>query len=125
MPESLSVCSKNLTFGWLESCYGTCESPGGFLGPHSFVAAAALGPQVLMALCTFAVCSFACHVSCRDSAPQVCPIPPEQSKRPLGVDVQRGIGTAYKGYVKVGGRGTQPRGPRPHPAALEAGPSAE
>ncbi|XP_053783560.1 serine/threonine-protein kinase MRCK beta isoform X4 [Desmodus rotundus] len=47
------------------------------------------------------VCAFACHVSCRDSAPQVCPVPPEQSKRPLGVDVQRGIGTAYKGYVKV------------------------
>ncbi|XP_016851000.1 serine/threonine-protein kinase MRCK beta isoform X6 [Anolis carolinensis] len=47
------------------------------------------------------VCSFACHVSCKDSAPQVCPIPPEQAKRPLGVDVQRGIGTAYKGYVKV------------------------
>ncbi|XP_014447700.1 serine/threonine-protein kinase MRCK beta isoform X2 [Tupaia chinensis] len=47
------------------------------------------------------VCSFVCHASCKDSAPQVCPIPPEQSKRPLGVDVQRGIGTAYKGYVKV------------------------
>ncbi|XP_054423721.1 serine/threonine-protein kinase MRCK beta [Pteronotus mesoamericanus] len=47
------------------------------------------------------VCSFACHASCRDSAPQVCPVPPEQSKRPLGVDVQRGIGTAYKGCVKV------------------------
>uniref|UniRef100_A0A6I8N4S4 Serine/threonine-protein kinase MRCK beta n=1 Tax=Ornithorhynchus anatinus TaxID=9258 RepID=A0A6I8N4S4_ORNAN len=47
------------------------------------------------------VCSFACHVSCKESAPQVCPIPPEQAKRPLGVDVQRGIGTAYKGYVKV------------------------
>ncbi|EAW81800.1 CDC42 binding protein kinase beta [Homo sapiens] len=47
------------------------------------------------------VCSFACHVSCKDGAPQVCPIPPEQSKRPLGVDVQRGIGTAYKGHVKV------------------------
>ncbi|XP_054548798.1 serine/threonine-protein kinase MRCK beta isoform X2 [Talpa occidentalis] len=47
------------------------------------------------------VCSFACHSSCRDSAPQVCPIPAEQAKRPLGVDVQRGIGTAYKGYVKV------------------------
>lgn len=41
-------------------------------------------------------------MSCRDSAPQVCPLPPEQAKRPLGVDVQRGIGTAYKGYVKVG-----------------------
>lgn len=49
----------------------------------------------------YLVCSFACHVSCKDSAPQVCPIPPEQAKRPLGVDVQRGIGTAYKGYVKV------------------------
>nr|XP_023960895.1 serine/threonine-protein kinase MRCK beta isoform X4 [Chrysemys picta bellii] len=47
------------------------------------------------------VCSFACHVSCKDSAPQVCPIPPEQAKRPLGVDVQRGIGMAYKGYVRV------------------------
>ncbi|XP_078418547.1 serine/threonine-protein kinase MRCK beta isoform X1 [Cetorhinus maximus] len=47
------------------------------------------------------VCSFICHVLCKDSAPQVCPLPSEQAKRPLGIDVQRGIGTAYKGYVKV------------------------
>ncbi|XP_072284402.1 serine/threonine-protein kinase MRCK beta isoform X2 [Pyxicephalus adspersus] len=47
------------------------------------------------------VCPFSCHVSCKDSSPQVCPIPVEQSKRPLGVDVQRGIGTAYKGYVRI------------------------
>ncbi|XP_053553398.1 serine/threonine-protein kinase MRCK beta isoform X2 [Bombina bombina] len=47
------------------------------------------------------VCPFACHVLCKESAPQVCPIPAEQSKRPLGVDVQRGIGTAYKGYVRI------------------------
>lgn len=47
------------------------------------------------------VCSFICHVLCKDSAPQVCPIPSEQAKRPLGIDVQRGIGTAYKGYVKI------------------------
>ncbi|XP_077319838.1 serine/threonine-protein kinase MRCK beta isoform X1 [Lithobates pipiens] len=47
------------------------------------------------------VCPFSCHVSCKDSSPQVCPIPAEQSKRPLGVDVQRGIGTAYKGYVRI------------------------
>uniref|UniRef100_A0A8C8H8P1 non-specific serine/threonine protein kinase n=1 Tax=Oncorhynchus tshawytscha TaxID=74940 RepID=A0A8C8H8P1_ONCTS len=47
------------------------------------------------------VCSFICHVSCKDNAPQVCPIPPEQAKRPLGIDVQRGIGTAYKGFVRI------------------------
>ncbi|MGH0162327.1 UNVERIFIED_CONTAM: hypothetical protein FKN15_077936 [Acipenser sinensis] len=38
---------------------------------------------------------------CTDNAPLVCPIPPEQAKRPLGIDVQRGIGTAYKGYVRI------------------------
>ncbi|XP_066551090.1 serine/threonine-protein kinase MRCK beta isoform X3 [Amia ocellicauda] len=47
------------------------------------------------------VCSFICHVTCKDSAPLVCPIPPEQAKRPLGIDVQRGIGTAYKGFVRI------------------------
>ncbi|KAM9551310.1 serine/threonine-protein kinase MRCK beta isoform 1-T1 [Salvelinus alpinus] len=47
------------------------------------------------------VCSFVCHVSCKDNAPLVCPIPPEQAKRPLGIDVQRGIGTAYKGFVRI------------------------
>lgn len=47
------------------------------------------------------VCSFICHVSCKDHAPLVCPIPAEQAKRPQGIDVQRGIGTAYKGYVRV------------------------
>ncbi|KAM9840478.1 serine/threonine-protein kinase MRCK beta isoform 1-T1 [Aulostomus maculatus] len=47
------------------------------------------------------VCSFICHVSCKDNAPLVCPIPAEQAKRPQGVDVQRGIGTAYKGYVRI------------------------
>ncbi|KAJ8409079.1 hypothetical protein AAFF_G00241000 [Aldrovandia affinis] len=47
------------------------------------------------------VCSFICHVTCKDSAPQVCPIPLDQAKRHLGVDMQRGIGTAYKGFVRV------------------------
>lgn len=50
---------------------------------------------------SFLVCSFICHVSCKDHAPLVCPIPAEQAKRPQGIDVQRGIGTAYKGYVRV------------------------
>lgn len=73
-----------------------------FWGCHTSPAAAASGCGSQGTPRAFAVCSFACHVSCKDRAPQVCPIPPEQSKRPLGVDVQRGIGTAYKGYVKVG-----------------------
>ncbi|KAM8831690.1 serine/threonine-protein kinase MRCK beta isoform 1-T1 [Spinachia spinachia] len=46
-------------------------------------------------------CSFICHVSCKDHAPLVCPIPAEHTKRPQGIDVQRGIGTAYKGYVRI------------------------
>ncbi|XP_057679187.1 serine/threonine-protein kinase MRCK beta isoform X2 [Corythoichthys intestinalis] len=47
------------------------------------------------------VCSFICHVGCKEHAPLVCPIPAEQAKRPQGIDVQRGIGTAYKGYVRI------------------------
>ncbi|XP_078130739.1 serine/threonine-protein kinase MRCK beta isoform X3 [Sander vitreus] len=47
------------------------------------------------------VCPFVCHVSCKDHAPLVCPIPAEHAKRPQGIDVQRGIGTAYKGYVRI------------------------
>lgn len=38
----------------------------------------------------------------------ICPIPAEQAKRPQGIDVHRGFGTPYKGYVRV--RALTPRG---------------
>ena len=47
------------------------------------------------------VCGFACHIRCKDRVPPACPVPPDQTKRPLGIDPTRGIGTAYEGYVKV------------------------
>ncbi|KAL4238234.1 hypothetical protein ACF0H5_002946 [Mactra antiquata] len=46
-------------------------------------------------------CAYTCHVHCSDKAPTVCPVPGDQTKRPMGIDVNKGIGTAYEGYVRV------------------------
>ncbi|KAK3093861.1 hypothetical protein FSP39_021152 [Pinctada imbricata] len=58
-----------------------------------------VGIQRQGATCT--ECGYSCHVHCMEKAPQVCPVPPDQTKRPMGIDVYKGIGTAYEGYVKV------------------------
>jgi serine/threonine-protein kinase MRCK len=54
------------------------------------------------------LCGFACHMLCCQKVPTHCPA--TQSKRPLGIDPTRGIGTAYEGYVKVPKQGVVKRG---------------
>ncbi|XP_071794015.1 serine/threonine-protein kinase MRCK alpha-like [Asterias amurensis] len=47
------------------------------------------------------VCQYSCHVACSSQAAHVCPIPADQIAKPLGVDPNRGIGTAYEGTLKI------------------------
>lgn len=56
------------------------------------------------------LCGFACHMICCQKVPIQCPVPADQTKRPLGIDPTRGIGTAYEGYVKVPKMGAVKRG---------------
>uniref|UniRef100_A0A8C9YWK9 Serine/threonine-protein kinase MRCK alpha n=1 Tax=Sander lucioperca TaxID=283035 RepID=A0A8C9YWK9_SANLU len=91
----------------------TMRSGGyGSIGPHQFVVKSFTTPtkcnqctSLMVGLirqgCTCEVCNFSCHVTCADKAPAVCPVPQDQTKGPLGIDPQRGIGTAYEGHVRV------------------------
>ncbi|KAH8287999.1 hypothetical protein KR018_003016, partial [Drosophila ironensis] len=37
------------------------------------------------------ICGFACHTICCQKVPTTCPVPMDQTKRPLGIDPTRGI----------------------------------
>ncbi|XP_064603051.1 serine/threonine-protein kinase MRCK alpha-like isoform X2 [Liolophura sinensis] len=49
---------------------------------------------------TCTTCNYSCHTHCMNKAPMVCPVPPDQTRRPLGIDVNKGIGTAHEGFVR-------------------------
>ncbi|GFR88439.1 serine/threonine-protein kinase MRCK alpha, partial [Elysia marginata] len=49
---------------------------------------------------TCEVCGYSCHIACMDKVPKQCPVPPELMSRPYEVDVDRGQGTAYDGFVR-------------------------
>ncbi|KAM3919826.1 serine/threonine-protein kinase MRCK gamma isoform 2-T2 [Leptodactylus fuscus] len=46
------------------------------------------------------VCGYMCHISCCDGA-TICPSPPSQNKRLLGVDPNTGSGTALEGHLSI------------------------
>uniref|UniRef100_A0A672JNE7 Serine/threonine-protein kinase MRCK alpha n=1 Tax=Salarias fasciatus TaxID=181472 RepID=A0A672JNE7_SALFA len=96
----------------IEEKAGPVRSSGGTPPPHQFVVKSFNTPtkcnqctSLMVGLirqgCTCEVCNFSCHVTCADKAPAVCPVPQDQTKGPLGIDPQRGIGTAYEGHVRV------------------------
>uniref|UniRef100_A0AAQ6A897 non-specific serine/threonine protein kinase n=1 Tax=Amphiprion ocellaris TaxID=80972 RepID=A0AAQ6A897_AMPOC len=106
--DSYSSSSSSLIEFWED----LIDHPPRSVGPHQFVVKSFNTPtkcnqctSLMVGLirqgCTCEVCNFSCHVTCADKAPAVCPVPQDQTKGPLGIDPQRGIGTAYEGHVRV------------------------
>ncbi|KAG9475570.1 hypothetical protein GDO78_003788 [Eleutherodactylus coqui] len=54
------------------------------------------------------VCGYMCHLSCSEGA-TICPSPPSQNKRILGVDPNTGSGTALEGNLSADKKDNPPR----------------
>ncbi|XP_059170466.1 serine/threonine-protein kinase MRCK alpha-like isoform X3 [Physella acuta] len=50
---------------------------------------------------TCEACNYSCHVGCMDKCPQLCPVPPEMSKRNYNLDLNKGQGTVFEGFVRM------------------------
>ncbi|CAG9572655.1 unnamed protein product [Danaus chrysippus] len=94
------------------STYSVQEPPGGKQKVHQFLMRSFSSPtkcnhctSLMIGLTRQGVvcetCGLAVHTRCCGRVAARCPLPPERSRRPLGIDPARGQGTAYEGYVKV------------------------
>uniref|UniRef100_A0A4W3HJG3 non-specific serine/threonine protein kinase n=1 Tax=Callorhinchus milii TaxID=7868 RepID=A0A4W3HJG3_CALMI len=102
--ESVEVskhCSQSNTFAFLFQPKAHQFTVKSFTTPTKCNQCTSLMVGLVRQGCCCEVCGFSCHVTCADKAPAVCPIPPDQTKGPLGIDPHRGIGTAYEGHVRV------------------------
>ncbi|XP_061462405.1 serine/threonine-protein kinase MRCK gamma isoform X2 [Rhineura floridana] len=109
--SSASQSSTQSVVGTMES--SSSSSSSGSLKPktHSFKTHSFSTPTKCMRCTSLLVglvrqglvceaCNFICHVSCAGAA-SICPLPPEQLQKTLGVNPASGTGTAFEGFLSV------------------------
>ncbi|XP_039215828.1 serine/threonine-protein kinase MRCK gamma isoform X1 [Crotalus tigris] len=106
-PEGRRSLRSNAGAPLAESSHSGCLKPR----THSFKTHSFLAPTKCMRCTSLMVglvrqglacetCNFVCHVSCVAGA-SICPVPPDQLQKILGVNPVNGTGTAFEGYLSV------------------------